>query len=307
MDLGSRAQKLRLAIISESAGNWPVYVGLEKGFFLAGGLDVEVAITRSSVKHLEALAAGGIHDIGHQAADHIVRAVETGSDLFIFLGLSTPNYSLIVAPEVKSYADLKGKKLGVDGVSTGFALLLRGLLRQNGLEEGREYDLVPVGGTGERFNAIVNGQVEGALLDGPADLIAEARGFRRLGSNLDYLRQYQGTVAATKRAWAARNEERLIKYIRSYVAALDWLHDADNRAEAVSILQKYLPVETEIAGKTYDRYMELNTFNPRAAVNLAGMREAMKVMAATGQLDPSLQKPEKYCDLTYYSRALGEG
>ncbi len=70
----------KVAIISESAGNWPVYVGLEKNFFEAEGLDVGVVFTRSSVKHLQELKSGGVYDVGHQAVDHIVRAVEAGSD-----------------------------------------------------------------------------------------------------------------------------------------------------------------------------------------------------------------------------------
>lgn len=305
MKTGGNLEKLKLAIISESAGNWPVYVGLEKNFFAAEGLDVEVVITRSSVKHMEDLKAGGVYDVGHQAVDHIIRAVEAGSDLFAFLGISKPNYSLIVGSEITGYNDLRGKKLGVDGVSTGFALLLKRMLAENGLEEGRDYELIQVGGTGERYKAVANGDVAGALLDGPVDLEAESKGLNRLGSNLDYIPEYQGTVAAAKRSWAQQNEEKLIKYIKSYVAASDWLHDPTNKEEACSILRKYLTVEYDIAAKTYDRYMKSGTFNPRGAINLPGVREVMKVMVSTGQLDASLKDPIKYCDFTFYDKALG--
>lgn len=299
------AEKLKLAIISESAGNWPVYVGLEKEFFAEEGLNLEVVITRSSVKHMEDLKAGGIYDIGHQAVDHIVRAVEkAGSDLFAFLGISKPNYSLIVGPEIKSYEDLRGRKLGVDGTTTGFALLLKGMLKQNGLEEGKDYELVQIGGTGERFNAVLNGEVAGALLDGPVDLKAEAKGMNRLGSNLDYIPDYQGTVAATKRSWAEQNEAKLVKYIRAYIKSSDWLFDSNNKAEACSILRKYITVEEDIAAKTYDRYMQSVTFNPRGAININGVRQAMKVMASTGQIDASLDNPYKYCDLSYQQKIV---
>lgn len=305
MDNRKNLEDFKVAIISESAGNWPVYIGLEKGFFQAEGLKVEVVITRSSVKHLEDLKAGGVYDVGHQAVDHIIRAVEAGSDVFSFMGIVKPNYSLIVGSDIQSYADLRGRKLGVDGVSTGFALLLKRMLLENGLTEGKDYELVQIGGTGERYQAVLDGKVAGALLDGPVDLMAEANGLRRLGSNLDYIPEYQGTVGATKKSWAQENEDKLKRYIRAYVRASNWLYEYANKDEAVAILTQYLKVETEIAAKTYDRYLESHTFNPRAEINRKGVIEAMKVMADTGQIDSSLDDPNKYCDFKYYEQAVG--
>lgn len=296
--------KFKVAIISESAGNWPVYVGLEKEFFSAEGLNVELTFTRSSVKHLQDLKAGGIYDVGHQAVDHIVRAVEANSDLFAFLGITKPNYSLIVNADVHSFADLRGQKLGVDGVSTGFALLLKHMMAENGLQDGQDYQLIQIGGTGERYEAVLEGKVAGALLDGPTDLIAEANGLLRLGSNLDYIPEYQGTVAATKKSWTEKNSDKLERYIRAYVAATDWLHDLNNKGEAVVILTQYLKVDPEIASKTYDRYLQSQTFNIHGEINLQGVSEAMKVMASTGQVDASLTDPTKYCDFHFYRKAL---
>lgn len=297
-------EKLKVAIISESAGNWPFYIGLEKKFFETEGLDVEVVFTRSSVKQMQDLKAGGVYDIGHQAVDHIVRAVEAGADLFAFLGLSKPNYSLIVGSGIKSFADLRGKKLGVDGVATGFALLLKRMLLENDLIEDQDYELVQVGGTGDRYQAVLEGVVAGALLDGPADLIAEANGLRRLGSNLDYIPEYQGTVAATQKKWAEENSDKLQRYIRAYVGALDWFYDSTNKDEAVNILTHYLEVTSEIAGKTYERYLKSETFNLGGEINFKGVSEALKVMAGTGQIDQSLSDPMKYCDIRYYLQAL---
>lgn len=297
-------QKFKVAIISESAGNWPVYVGLEKGFFVNEGLDVDVVFTRSSVKHLQDLKAGGVYDVGHQAVDHIVRAVEAGSDLFTLFGIAKPNYSLIVGSDIQSYSDLRGKQVGVDGVSTGFALLLKHMLSKNGLIDGQDYELVQIGGTGERYLAVLEGKVAGALLDGPVDLIAEANGLNRLGSNLDYIPEYQGTVAATKKSYAEENRDKLKSYIKAYVAASDWLHDTSNKEEAVEILTRHLNVDSKIAAQTYDRYLQSQTFNPQGELNLVGVLEAMKVMSSTGQINAALNDPLKYCDLTYYGEAL---
>ena len=298
-------EKLKLALISESAANWPVYAGLHKGLFAQQGIKVDLEITRSSVKQMEALTKGDLYDIGHQAADHIVRAVEQGSDLFIFMGLTTPNYSLITSSNVRTYEDLKGRVLAVDGLNTGFALLLRGLLSKNGLVYERDYQLKQIGGTGERLEALLRNEVAGAFLDGPADLIAEEQGLRRLGSNLDYLSDYQGTVAACRRQWADSNREKLRSYIKGYVESSRWLINPENCAEAVEILGGYLKLEKEIGYKTYDRYLSMRTFNSDARLNTRGLEEVIKVMASTGQL-ARMSTPSKYYDLFDYEQALAE-
>lgn len=53
-------ESVKVAIISESAGNWPVYVGLGNGFFTQRNLNVNVVITRSSVKQMDDLKARGV-------------------------------------------------------------------------------------------------------------------------------------------------------------------------------------------------------------------------------------------------------
>ena len=43
--------------------------------------------------------------------------------------------SVVAQPSVKSFADLKGKTLSVDAMTTGAAFVLRELVARNGLSE----------------------------------------------------------------------------------------------------------------------------------------------------------------------------
>lgn len=286
---------LKVAIISRSANQWPLFIGVKEGFFAKEGLDIEIVVTGSSQKHLDDLSKG-MYDIGHQAADHIIRAVDKGSDLFMFMGISTPNQSLIVNPNIEKYEDLRGRRLGVDGTASGYALLLKELLKINGLLK-TDYTFVPIGGTGERYNAIVNGEVDGVFIDGPVDLKAEEQGFRRLGSNHDVGIAYQGTVAATKKEWAIMNKSILIRYIKAYMSASDWLYDQVNKKGAVEILKQFVEVPDHLALKTYDRYTELNIFSPN--INLQGLSQVLRIMKPdqAEDLEGSLGA---YFNLSYY-------
>ena len=104
---------IKLALISEGVNTWPVYVAQSLGFWRDAGVEVNLTVTGSSILQIEQLKSGGF-DIGFQQVDHIVRGVELGADLFIFMGQSqAPELSLMVSRDIDTIADLKGKKIRV--------------------------------------------------------------------------------------------------------------------------------------------------------------------------------------------------
>lgn len=289
---------LKVAIISEGPNTWPLYVAQAKGFFDREGLEVDVTLTASSAKQLEALCAGG-YDIGFQQSDHIVRGVERGADLFIFMAHAhAPELSLVAAPEVRSLRDLRGKTLAVDGARSGYALLLRRLLADNGLGEG-DYIFTEFGGSRERFEALREGAAVASFLNPPFDEALLELGFRKLGSSHDYFPTYPGPVVATRRAWAKENAERVVAFIRALRAAYDWLTEPGNKAEAVQILAQRLKSDPAKAEDAYKAYV----LQPPPEIRPEGLRQVIDVVwDAEGFRQPKAP-PEKYLDLGYYAAA----
>ena len=71
---------------------------------------------------------------------------------------TVPIYTLIVPPSIQTYADLRGRRLAVAGVTDPLNVILIRMLDANGLQPA-DYDLVPVGGTPERLAAVQGGAV----------------------------------------------------------------------------------------------------------------------------------------------------
>jgi ABC-type nitrate/sulfonate/bicarbonate transport system substrate-binding protein len=219
---------LKLAIISEGVNAWPLYVAQGRKLFEQAGVEVAVTLTGSSTHQLEQLRSGG-YDIGFQQSDHVVRAVETGSDLCIVMAQGhAPELSLVVAPGIKAFSDLKGRDIAVDGANTGYALLLRKLLAENGLAKS-DYRFVETGGSQERFDALKSGQCVASWLNPPFDRNLFAAGFGTLGSTMQFFPDYPGSIAAVRRSWAALNGERLVAFIRAFRGACHWLKDPGTR------------------------------------------------------------------------------
>jgi ABC-type nitrate/sulfonate/bicarbonate transport system substrate-binding protein len=182
--------------------------------------------------------------------------VERSSDLFIFMSHSpAPELSLVVAPDIAAFEDLKGRVIAVDGARSGYALLLRKLLADKGLEESdcafREF-----GGSRERHNALKNGSAVASFLNPPFDQDLFAAGFRSLGTTREYFPTYPGAICAARRSWAARNEKQLIAFIRGFRAAYAWLQDAANKAEAMRILPARLNLDPEAAADAFDGFAQ---------------------------------------------------
>jgi len=302
-------------IVFPGGFNWPIWAAQTNGYFERNGITVSLTPTPNSVFQLANLIDGKF-DIAMTAIDNVVAYDEkqgeapsiAKSDLIAFMGGDNGFLRLVTVPEVKTYADLKGKQLSVDALTTGYAFVLRKLLEENGLAS-TDYELVKAGGVVERFEVLCRKQHAGTLLISPFEVLAEAKGFNRLANAIDQLGHYQGLIGATRRDWAEQHERELVAYIRGYLSGLDWLFDPINKNEAILLLRSKLPNMSEhLALKSHDILLDpKNGFSRKAELNLEGVRTVLSLRSEYGNPRKYLSDPSKYLDLRYYERARAAG
>lgn len=289
---------LRLAIISEGVNAWPLYVAQARNMFGSEGVAVDVTLTGSSAHQLEQMRSGG-YDIGFQQSDHVVRAVETGSDLCIVMAQGhAPELSLVVAPGIKTLKDLRGRNIAVDGANTGYALLLRKLLAENGLGKA-DCKFVEIGGSQERHDALKTGRAIASWLNPPFDRNLMAAGFGSLGATTQFFPSYPGSIAATRRSWAEKNAGRLVAFIRAFRGACHWLRDPANKTGAIALLPQRLNISPDLAGRAFDAFGK----KPLPQIDAAGLQQVIDVYWQAEALQSPRGMPEKYMDLSYQQRA----
>lgn len=293
--------------------NWASFVARDKGFFEHNGIRVTMQFTPNSVAQMTGLAEGKF-DIAITAVDNIVAYVEGQGEapigpqpeFFAFMGSDSGFLNLVVAPDIKSFSDLKGKTLSVDARTTGYAFVLFEMLAKNGLKEG-DYSIERVGGTAQRWNALRDKKQSGTLLSTPFNLVAQQEHFIELAKATRVIGPYQGNVAATRRSWARQNKGLVIAFIRGYVQAIDWLYDQTNREEAVRILEKNVPEMP--AGLAQQSYGELlnpqDGFSPKGRVSPEGLRAVLALRSHYAEPQKKPTDPLKYYDPRYYDLAIG--
>ncbi len=299
-------------VVFAGGANWPLWIAEEKGFLAADGLAINVTPTPNSVFVVQGLMEDRF-DLAMTTFDNVVAYQEgqgevelsTSPDLFAFMGGLSGALRLVAGPEVKSYADLRGKTLGVDAATTGYAFLMYKLLQMNGIAR-EDYAIERVGGTAFRVEALIQGKIAATMVNSPLEIVPESRGCLRLGDVTAAFGRYQAISGVARRSWAGQNRELLAAFIRAYVAALDWLYAEINRDEALAIYSRRLPgTPLAIAQKAYAVMLSGNEgFQRRAKLDIAGIRTVLEVRSEYGLPKKRLSDPLKYVDESFYRQAL---
>jgi ABC-type nitrate/sulfonate/bicarbonate transport system substrate-binding protein len=296
-----------------STGLLPHHVALEQGFFDAEGLRVELTPTPNSVFQITNLIDGNF-EIAGTAIDNVV-AYQEGQgvaelsrepDLFAFMGAGQVNLGLTVQADIAGYSDLKGTTLAVDALSTGFAFMLREMLEINGVGHD-EYELIPVGATKARLDALVAGEHAGALLNPPFTEFGEAAGLRVIDYSQDALPPCQIGVMAACRGWAEANPEALGGFIRAELRAIDWITDPANAEAATETLQRNIPgMDLDSARGAMKIVLDPELgIAGSDEIDVAGVATILALRSKFGEPQKDLTDPDRYIDLRYYNTARG--
>ena len=191
-----------------------LFIAQQKGFFAREGVKLElVPIAGGTDKMVAALDRGAV-DVTQTATPYLIRAALSGSDATAIAGeTANPVYSLIVKPQIQSFAELKGKTLGLSLPVDTISISMRKLLALKGLGEG-DYSVKELVGTPVRFDCLKRGECDAVPLGQPEDFIAIGGGYRRLGVSTEAVAAFQFQVIAARRAWAQTNKDAVVRFLR---------------------------------------------------------------------------------------------
>lgn len=225
----------------------PIQAAQEQGFYAAEGLVVRCENAAGSVAQMVGLIDGGF-DIAMTAIDNVIAynagqgaaTPENPADLVVIMGCATDPRPLIARPEFTTFAALKGARIAVDAVSTGFSFMLRQLLEDYGLGM-QDYELIPVGNVTARWEAVRNGDCAAGLLGKSHAAAAVEAGYTWLRGDPDPWDNYQGGVFTADRNWAAAHREAVIGFIRATLQGVDWVLSPENATALPEMLVRHLP------------------------------------------------------------------
>jgi ABC-type nitrate/sulfonate/bicarbonate transport system substrate-binding protein len=285
----------------------PVIAAASQGIFERHGLKVEILFTVNSQEQRDGLAKGDFQ-IAQSAVDNAVAMVERAKeDVVIVTGGDSSMNEFFVQPDIRAYKDLKGHTLLVDAPDTAYALQLKKILLMNGLKEGADYKIHPIGGTGLRLKGMrENKEYKAAMLNPPFSVDAKAAGLKSMGTAVDLIGPYQASGTFVLRKWAAANRDTLERYIAGVIEGTRWTVSPANKEAAIRILSERLKVTPEVATRTWELMVDPKFgLATDGRFNVDGFR---KVLALRAEIEGDWAgKPpaaERYYDLSYYDGAM---
>ena len=303
--------KLTIATFA-GATNLPVWVALDRGYFQREGLDVTHEVTRGSTAVINGMMSGK-YQFASMAFDNTIANAEGQGDvnppdydLVGIMGVHSGMNKIVTTPEVKTFADIRGKVVASDALNSGYGLVLVRILEMHGLVYGRDFTAVAVGSGPNRLKAMREGKAVAAALSPPNDTEAKALGFNILADATEAIGAYQGSAFVVRRAWAKEHEQEVLSFIRAVVAASDFVFS--DKAGAIAVMRKHIKGLSEDDAATV--YQELvgggGGLNRGAKMNMDGVKMLLSLRNQFGTPKKALDDPAKYVDLSYYDKAMSK-
>jgi NitT/TauT family transport system substrate-binding protein len=301
-----RAQQLKLAVSTATPHNTPLWVARDKKIFEKYGLDVQMLFVMGGSLVAQMLAAGEIQ-VAANAPAALLSLIAGGTDIAMFVGISnTSPFSLISQPNIKTAAELKGKRLGTArfGGSSHISALIA--LDHLGLDLKRDrIILIQTGLDPERVAALEQKGLDAAMLQRLATKTMVAKGYTQILNLTQAKIPYQNTVLAARRDRMAANPALYENFIRAVVEGYAFVFDKDNKQQVKEILAKNLRLPNADAAE--DFYQEaLEELDRKPYPTVEGTRTVIKYVAEQNPKVASV-KAEKVVDASWLKKLEDEG
>jgi ABC-type nitrate/sulfonate/bicarbonate transport system substrate-binding protein len=211
---------------------------------------------------------------------------------------------LVAKPEIRTYADLKGKMLGVAAETGSITISIRKLLAMNGLQRG-DFQAKFIDGTPERLSCLTAGDCYAVPLGQPQDFVAMRQGYRLLGLSTEAVPEFLYTVTAARRSWAEANKDTVVRFVRALSSAFRLIRDPTRRNDVTRTIVETTGFAEANARLTLQLYFEPDrrVLPKLGEIDPKGMATAIDFLAEAGVLKAPLPGPERFIDLQYLQAA----
>lgn len=238
---------------SKSITNFPILeTAQRRSFFQKENLNVSMVYMRGGID-IKALITGDA-DFG-TGSTTAVTAFVAGAPLRVIMSMNAyVDQALYAQPKYKTLAQLKGQSIGSLNPGGLVDTLLRRIIVKEGFSPERDFILLNMGGTPERYASLKSGALAASMLSAPHSLRAEKEGFIKIAATRDYV-DVPGTAFVTHADKIKKQPNMIKRFLRANLRAMNYIRD--NRADTAQMIMREFGMDQEIAGLAYKVLLEL--------------------------------------------------
>jgi ABC-type nitrate/sulfonate/bicarbonate transport system substrate-binding protein len=273
---GQSRPKVVIGYASMSSVVTTLWVAQEKGFFAKNNIDVQTVFIPGSPTLVASLNTGDVQ-FGYTGGTATLGAAVGGLDVKIVAAFS--NYvqtDLVVRPEIKTPADLKGKRIGVTSIGgTGWMSAMLAL-EQVGLNPER--DKILLAGFGDQrviTQALETGTIQGASLAGVFSQRLKRGGYNFVGE-VEKI-PLVGTSVVVKADYLMSHAAIVRNVLRGLLEGHGFVLNPANKAAVIAIMTKKLGITDSVAANDgYEDYVRRT--DRKAFVIVDGLKNIQRFM-----------------------------
>jgi ABC-type nitrate/sulfonate/bicarbonate transport system substrate-binding protein len=265
-----------------NSAEWPVYIGIQKGFFADQGITLDVIYVPTASGLVQQLAAHSL-DIVDIGIVEPIHAVSRGAPVAIVrFSAAVSSYEILAKPEIKTIQDLKGHTVVIGGLVDINRVYLERVLKAAGLTD-KDIDITVVGNTAGRFAALKSGAADATMLAPPVNFFAESAGFRNLGMMIDYTKDLPFSATDVSLAFAQEHHDALMRFLKALDRSIAWFNDGANREAAIDVLAGEMKTTSrDDVGRSYDYLRKIGFFPNDNVISRKNLEALMDEMTAIG-------------------------
>lgn len=283
----------------------PIYIAYEKGFFAKEGFDVNLISADTETRKI-GLNNGTIPIVNGDF--QFFPSIEEGVKVKVVDGLHNGCIKIIVpkGSPIKTAADLKGKKIGVDEIGGTPFQVASVWLENAGIvaKDNKDVTFVPFNDGNLEVEAAEKGEIDAAAIWDPfGSLAIKNKGFVQifdLSTDPLFAGKYCCFLYASEK-FLQESPEKAAALLSAYNQAQEWIHDNPKEAVDIIVEKKY----SDIADKELAEELLKNYAYPSQMKHESGSTHVkedvlyfVKELQKIGYLKTN--DPEKFANEIYY-------
>jgi ABC-type nitrate/sulfonate/bicarbonate transport system substrate-binding protein len=276
----------------------PVIVAKDLGLYKKEGIEVETVALEDGVKVFRAMLAGNI-DVGMSPGAVTIIGRSNGAAVKAILATSNKfEASMVVRDNVKTMADLKGKRIGIQQPG-GFAdINSRAVLRAAKIDP-KEVNFVSI--ATEDVPALVANQVDTGILHVEQEMLAKTKvpSLHAIARMWELQPKTLYTVAAVTEKTIKDKHAALEAFVRANIEATRIMYS--DKARVMPILVKHTGYPEKIISETYDFLVKNCIWDANSGLSPERVNFTANLMTKVGNIKEG--KTPKYDDIVDVSFA----
>jgi len=286
----------------------PFIIADSRGYFRQAGLDVEIGVFSGGAKALQAMLGGSADMVAGAYSNTITMAVKGRKLVSFVTQAACPGWVFGVTranrDKIRSYADLKGRRIGVSSPGSSFHMGVNYLLHKAGLDP-QDVSVIGVGSSSGAIAAARSGQIDALMSNDPVatvlqdsgDLFPLAEMRDPAGSRAALGGDYPEAAVYSTQAFLDKYPNTVQAVTNAILQAEQWMAQATPEMVAQAVPPQYALADAEVFAKAYANMREC--ISRDGLMTDAATRTVRDVLAA---FDPDVAAADIDLKATYDNR-----